>query len=302
MDYLALALGLVLLSVGANYFVDYAVGLAKYLRIQTVVFGAIIVAIGTSLPELIITIGSAFSNNPEIIVGDIMGSNIANVGLVLGLALLLGKISPTHDKLDSKNVLLIVVTLVFVGLLLLRLLFWPIGVLLLGLSGFLILGLAKERDMSMQTPDIKTKNVIINWSVLISCLIGVIVGSQITIDSSLAIAKTLDISVGVVAATIIAIGTSLPELVITLMAIRRKEHGLAVGNVIGSNLFNLVLIGGVGATMSNLSVEVSLRMVVFFLSFALVLYMLASGRLKPNRFYGIALLVSYIIYVVLEYV
>lgn len=239
MDYLTLAFGIAMLVMGASYFVECATSLAKHLRLHVAVFGALIVAIGTSLPELAVTVESAIKGLPDIIIGNILGSNIANIGLAMGTAILLGRISPSQVKLNGNNTLLLILSLIFIGLLQLTLLFWPTGILLLALAGALVFDMAKNREPADDFSDLNIKDHIIACIVLAVSLVGIIVGSQIAVNSSLAIAQALSISVGVVAATMIAVGTSLPELVITIVAIHKKQPGLAVGNVIGSNLFKL---------------------------------------------------------------
>jgi cation:H+ antiporter len=302
MDYLTLAFGLILLVVGASYFVEYAVSLARHLRLHTAIFGAVIVAIGTSLPELVVTVESAIKHAPDIIVGNILGSNIANIGLVLGVALLLGKTLPDQTKLGGKNVLLLVLSLTFIGLIQLKLLFWPAGLLLLLLAAMLVLDMVKNREQTTYSPVLNTKDHIIAWVLIVVSLLGVIVGSQLVVNSSLDIAHALGISAGVIAATMIAIGTSLPELVITITAIKKKQHSLAIGNIIGSNLFNLTLIGGVGAVLIDLNAASSLITSTFFIIFLVLGCLFASRFVKPRRLHGAVLLGLYIIFVVLNYV
>ena len=301
MSYLTFAFGLIILTFGANYFVKYAVGLAKHLGLHVAVFGAVIVAIGTSLPELVITIESALNNQSEIIIGNILGSNIANIGLVLGISLLLGKISLNNVNLNNKNSLLIGLSFLFIGLLWFKMLFWPFGIFLLIIASFLIFDLYKSRNQQIIPPTQKINNLIINSLLLILCLIGVIIGSQIIISSSLSIAETWGVTIGAVAATIIAVGTSLPELAVTLFAIRKKEHGLAIGNIIGSNLFNLVLIGGIGSIITNLSVNISLSMTIFFILFTIAAYLLVKGVVKPKAYHGAILMCIYFLFVIFEY-
>lgn len=302
MDYVSLALGLALLVVGASYFVEYAISIAKHLRLPLIVFGAVIVAVGTSLPELVITIEAALKNAPDIIVGNIIGSNIANVGLVLGVAMLLGRQAPHQKQLGGKNRLLLILTLAFLCLLQLQLLFWPAGLILLTFAGFLIFGFTKDRERQQELSKLNTKNLAPSWIVLAASLAGVIIGSQVAVNAALAIAATLNISAGIIAATVIAVGTSLPELVVTIIAVKKQEHGLALGNVLGSNLFNIVLIGGAGATLSNLSIGLPIVSIAFFLLFAAALYALAAGIVKSAPRYGILLLLLYVIYVGLEYI
>ena len=301
MDYASLALGLTLLVIGASYFVEYAISIAKHMRLPLVVFGAVIVAIGTSLPELVVTIEAALKNSPDIIVGNILGSNIANVGLVLAVAMLMGRTSIRQKRLGGKNRLLLILTLVFLCLLQLRLLFWPAGLALLALAGFLIFGLTKDRNHQQEINKLNTKNLALSWIVLIASLAGVIIGSQVVVNASLAIAQAWQVSAGIIAATIIAVGTSLPELVITIAAVKKREHGLALGNLLGSNLFNIALIGGAGAALANLNVALSVPTIIFFLMFAGALYTVAAGMIKPTPRYGMVLIGLYAVYVVMEY-
>lgn len=299
MDYLTLAVGLTLLILGASYAVEYAIAMAKRMRLHVAVFG-VIVAAGTTLPELAVTVDAVFRNAPEIIVGNIMGSNIANVGLVLGVAILLGRASPNHQRLVNKNALLIVLSLLFTGLLLLGWLSWPSGLLLLGFAAGQIISLSREHE-NLEAPEINRKQTIIGWSILGLSLASVIVGSQMVVGSSLAIATSLGVPTSVVAVTIIAIGTSLPELIITIFAVRKRAQGLAIGNILGSNLINLALIGGIGSLFANLGVAVSPLTLGFFLLFAVLMYLLANGNLRAKRVYGGWLIALYVIFIIVEY-
>lgn len=302
MDYMTLSIGLILLIAGASYFVEYAVAVAKQLRLHVAVFGAVIVAIGTSLPELAITIEAAFDGLPQVVVGNILGSNIANAGLVLGAAILLGRVSLNQETLRTRNNVLFILSLLFLGVLHLKWLFWPAGLLLLVFATVQIIALTKARTPEIEAPKVNKKTVIVGWAILALSLISVIAGSQLAVSSSLAIAEALGISAGAVAATILAIGTSLPELVITILAVRRKQHGLAIGNILGSNLMNLALIGGAGALIANLSVDIPVSTTLFFALFAGTTYLLASGKLKPRRIYGFYLLALYILFVFVEFI
>lgn len=301
MHYLSLALGLTLLVVGASYFVEYAVSIAKRLRLPIGIFGAVIVAIGTSLPELVVTIEAALKNAPDIIVGNIIGSNIANVGLVMGVALLLGRKSLDQKQLGGKNRLLLILTLIFLCLGQLKLLFWPVGFGFLAFAAFLIFGLTKDRKQQRQLIKLDVNNLTLSWIVLAVSLGGIVIGSQVVVHSVLSLAEALNVSAGIIAATVIAVGTSLPELVVTIAAVKKRQHDIALGNILGSNLFNIVLIGGAGAALSNLNVTLSIASITFFLLFALALYALAAGMIRPAPRYGVLLMLLYVVYVCLEY-
>lgn len=300
MVYLALGFGLLLLMFSANYFVKYAATLAQRLGLKKAIFGAVVVAIGTSLPEFTITIEAALNNSPAIVIGNILGSNIANIGLILGVLLLTGKVT-SQTGLKGRSTLLLVISLIFVSTIWLKILSWPIGLILLTVAGFLIFDLSKDRTQQIDIANKSMKSLVIGWLILISSLVGVIISSRVIIESSISIANTLGISVGIIAATIIAVGTSLPELIITLVAIKKKEYELAVGNIIGSNLFNLVLIGGVGAIITNLSTQLTISITIFFILFTVIAHLLSLKRIKTKSIYGVILIALYILYVIIEY-
>ena len=304
MDYVYLTVGLALLVFAANYFVEYATGLARHLRFHVAVFGAVIVAIGTSLPELVVTIESSFEHLPDIVVGNIMGSNIANIGLVLGVAMVLGRIKVGQDRLHIKNTLSLIASLLFISLLALNWLFWPAGLVLLFTAVWLVSDLSRQQ-MPPQLEEVKVskRTLALSWLILAVSLAGVIIGSQVTIDSSLAIARSFDIPVGIIAATTIAVGTSLPELVITLVAVKKRQTDLAIGNIVGSNLFNIVLIGGAGATITSLGTDVSLplALILFFIFFTVMGFILAGGYIRSNRRYGWLLIGMYLVFLLSSY-
>lgn len=289
-----LVLGITLLVTGSNFFVEYSVKIAKYLKINLVMFGAIAVAIGTSLPELGVTIDAGLNKHPEIIVGNIVGSNIANIGLILGTALLLTGIKITYRKLHREAELMLVMSLIFVALMLLGVFNWVYGLIFLIIAGFLIYHLAGHKDSKeIELVDKRGNHFPLNIIVLIGGLAAVLYGSKLTVDSAVSIAGSMGVSLGLIAATLIAVGTSLPELAVTITAAKKKQGGLAIGNIIGSNLFNILLIGGIGSLFGRLDAGLGLGYALFFTLFAFLGYLLAIGKIKPKKLYGIILLIIY---------
>ncbi|MFQ5625408.1 MAG: calcium/sodium antiporter [Methyloligellaceae bacterium] len=261
MVYVTLAAGILLLLFGGDVLVRGAVSLAVKLEIPTLVIGLTIVAFGTSAPELVVSLRSALAGSPGIAIGNVVGSNIANVLLVLGIPALIAATN-CDQPFIKRNMLyvlgasMIFITLCFIG----PLSFWH-GVILFGLMvAFLVESgqrAAQRSDVAMIIGEeaielidgvsgIPTRN----WAIFIFLIIGLValpIGAHLTVTSASAIAMHFGVSEAAIGLTIVALGTSLPELSTTVAAALRGHCGIALGNVLGSNLFNILAIMGLTA-------------------------------------------------------
>lgn len=287
------ALGLLLLVLGADSFVRGASGLAIRFGISPFVVGLVLVGLGTSAPEFSVNLTAAFAGRYQMAIGNVVGSNIANIGLILGVSALIAPLA-VHARLIRIEIPLVIV--VSVGLWLLSL-DGLIGrfdavLLLLGLIGLLVL---IARDSKREPAEVQAElaeaastqaGLKLNLIRLIAGLALLLYGSQRMVDAAVNLATLWGMSELLIGLTIVAIGTSLPELAASAVAAWRGHTDIALGNVVGSNLFNILLILGATAAIHPLPVgDASLRIdLPIMIGFALLLYPMArSGRVVSRN-------------------
>lgn len=307
MLFFTLITGFVLLIAGGELLVRGGVRLARVLGVPPLVIGITIVGFGTSTPELVAAIEAVLAGVPQLAIGNIVGSNIANILFILGIAAVLSPISVTPETVRRDGALLVAtaVLLLIAGLMggLSRLVGIAFIVALIAYMWFLLYrGRVPEEILpdSVQTPkgpwELGTSGVL--------TLIGialVITGGKLLVDGAVELARLLDVSEQVIGLTVVAVGTSLPELATTLMAALRKSPDIALGNVLGSNVYNVLGIGGITALVKPL--PISAQMLRFDLPFvvALSILVVALGLRyeRLGRLTGVLFLVSYAVYVAL---
>lgn len=306
MDVIFLIVGLALLLLGGDFLLKAAVAAAVRWQVPKVVVGMTIVSFATSLPELITSIRAALAGYPDLSLGNVIGSNIANLGFVLGLVLLFTKmdIQKTFYKFDWPivfGVSLLLLFFIYDGTI-----SQTEGVLLLcGLVGVMYYLI---RDQSSVVAEHAAEVVATKswwWIIAFVALgsLGLAFGSQWLVKGAVGLARAFDVSERIIGITLVSIGTSLPELVASGMAIVRKESGISIGNLIGSNLFNILTVLGVTAVIHPLHV-VDDRLLSFdiwvMLGFAFLLLPLVfvPKKLELNWREGIVLSAAYIAYLV----
>jgi len=309
-DYMLLIAGLMLLVFGGDVLVRGAVGLAEKLNIPALVIGLTIVAFGTSAPELFISVKAAFSDASGIAIGNVVGSNIANVLLVMGLPALIAA-SRCDDSGIGRNILVMIgFTVVFMGILATGTITRFFGFLLFSLLLIFLwdqLRTARARkksgeevhDYHEDVPAVPQANLVIAL-LLFAGLATLPLGANLTVDSASSIARSWNVSDAVIGLTIVAVGTSLPELATSLLATIRGSTSIAIGNVVGSNIFNIGSIMGIAAMIKPL--EVGPHIVDFdmwiMLACALVVAILAHWKIKIGKRVGVAMIAFYTTYVV----
>lgn len=312
MDFLLAAVGLAMLLLAGDALVRGAVNLSLRLGIPALVVSLTVVAFGTSAPELLVSVNAVLLNAPGIAVGNVVGSNIANVLLVLGLPALFATMHMKTCDTRKSYVMMILASVLFIVLCFLGPLRWWHGLILLaGLA--LMLGdqlraaLAHRRADAVAPSAAPLEGAVPDmrwWKITIFLVIGLIglpLGADILVDASTRIARAWGISETVIGLTLVAVGTSLPELATTVMAALRRQADVAMGNVIGSNMFNLLGIMGIAALVGPIPVEDA------FLHFDLWVMLGASLVLAPfvmlrwsmTKGWGIALTGLYALYLVL---
>lgn len=304
---LALVVGLALLTKAADAFVEGSVRLAVALRVSPVVIGAVIVGFGTSAPELLVSALASRGGNLDIAVGNIVGSNIANLSLVLGLAAAIAAITVDSSVLRREVPLTVGATLLFALLLtggLSRLDGIVLVAALAGALTWLLRGsrpagneeLSVETVAEFETEEPHRTGVEVVRTLL--GLVGTIAGAQLLVTGAVRIAEEIGLSEAFIGLTLVAVGTSLPELVTAVVAARRRAHDLIVGNVLGSNLFNNLAVGGVAALVGPGSLDdgdVAGRAAVVMLVVTLLAVAGAATGRSLTRRKGVALLGVYVL-------
>ena len=297
-----LLIGLVMLCFGGNWLVSGGVAIAKKFRISNLVIGMTIVAYGTSTPELAASIAAA-GDHSAIILGNIVGSNIANVGMVIGVAAILAPLAIQKSVLRKEIPIMLGVTALLVLLSIDGELSQYDGLLLLiGLGIFAVYtfrNVLKQREKSKADSDSGKNNIYLKSIGLIG--IGIIVlyiGAILTVDNAVIIATEFGLSEKIIGLTVIAVGTSLPELITSIIAIRKGHTDIGIGNIIGSNIYNILMIMGVGASLGGILITADVYvdyaiMIVFSIS---LLIGLKTHIIKKPM--GIILATGYILYLI----
>jgi len=297
-----LLIGLVMLCFGGNWLVNGGIDIAKKFRISNLVIGMTIVAFGTSSPELAASIAAA-GDHSAIILGNIVGSNIANVGMVIGVAAILAPLAIQKSVLRKEIPIMLGVAALLVLLSIDGELSEYDGILLLiGLGIFVVYtfrSALKQREKSKDDTNSGKNNVYLKSIGLIG--IGIIllyIGAILTVDNAVVIASEFGLSETIIGLTVIAIGTSLPELITSIIAIRKGHSDIGIGNIIGSNIYNILMIMGVGASLGGVLITADVYvdyaiMIIFSLS------LLIGLKTKIiNRTMGIILAAGYGLYLI----
>ena len=292
---LLLAIGFVMLVRGADWFVDGASGIATKLKIPQLVIGLTIVAMGTSAPEAAVSITAALKGSAEITIGNIVGSNILNILIILGLSAIVTPLAVAKSiKVDIPVVIAITGILLWMGYdgtvsMLEGLLLLIIFALYIG---YLMYGAFKERNEN----DEEVKELSMVRAIVLSIVgLGFIIwGSDIAVDAATSLAKIFGLSERFIGLTIVALGTSLPELFTSVSAARKGNADIAIGNIVGSNIFNILFVVGLSAMVVPVPFAEGFRFDTIVATLAAVLLLLCVLKNKKlNRWAGILMLLSY---------
>ena len=302
-----LALGISLLYFSGDWLVDGSTSLARHMKVKPFVIALTLVAFGTSAPELAISVHSALKGYEGITLGNIVGSNIANVLFALPLAFLI-KIPNKCDLKSIDHFYLLISTFIYIFIILFAGSFNKISgllMLLLLLSYLaLILYEASKGLRNIDTEDIE-KNVSFKKSILFSILglVGIIVGAQVLVKGAVITASSFGVSETIIGLTVVALGTSIPEVVTSMVAAYRGQIGFVLGAILGSNLFNLLAITGIASIITAINTSNVLDKIdIYYLIFSTIIFILISLLLKYlNKKLIFVVLISYFIYVVFIY-
>lgn len=295
-----LIVGMALLIKGADFFVDGASSIAKALKVPTLIIGLTLVSIGTSLPEASVSINSSLVNMNDMSVGNVVGSNIFNTLLILGLSSVLIVLAIDSDmkKFDIP---------IMVGVYSLTILFsfvitpnvldvWE-GIIFLAIFitylVFLVLR-AKKQSLPKEQEEIKNKPIWLSIILVIVGGAGIIFGGDLVVNNAATMAKALGMSEALVGLTIVSVGTSLPELVTSVVAAIKKENDIAIGNIVGSNIFNMVFILGMSATISPILVSNSTLIdMLVMLATGIFTAIISFTCKKMHKWQGVVMMLAY---------
>ena len=285
MEYLLLLIGFVLLIKGADFFVDGSSSLARIMKVPSVIIGLTIVAMGTSAPEASVSVNAALAGSNDIAISNVIGSNLFNGLVVVGVCAFMAGFKTNPEILKRDMPLNIIVTAILCIMLLDRHINHIEGIILLismaVYIAVMVISALKNRETADECKILSLPKSLI---FIIGGLIAVIFGGTLVVDNACLIAKDFGVSENFIGLTIIAIGTSLPELVTSITATRKGDSGLALGNAIGSNLFNILFILGMSATICPLNVlSESIIDCIILLVSAVILYVFARTTKTMNR-------------------
>jgi len=295
---LEFTVGLVILVKGCDIFIDGASGIATKMGISEHMIGLTIVALATSLPELAVSSIASYNQEAGIAIGNIIGSNISNICLVLGIAAII-MILKTDKQTIEDTFFMLAVTILFIGLILLdHTLNRYDALLFLLLYSYFIYRLYKSHKKKANPLTIKKEGVLKESLCIILGASGLILGAHFLVESGVGIAQLLGVPSAIIGLTMIALGTSLPELSSTITAALKKRYGIAVGNVIGSNIINILLVLGISGLINPLSIGKKIFISAPFLIGVSVLTLFFI-RKKIGRKQGYILIFLYVIFIAL---
>ncbi|MEG2789026.1 MAG: calcium/sodium antiporter [Romboutsia sp.] len=311
MSYILLIVGFILLIKSADFFVSGASSVAKALRIPTIIIGLTIVAFGTSAPEAAVSVTAALKGNNDIAIANVVGSNIFNLLAVIGIAAV---IKPVKVQ---KTTILKEFPFILLSSLVLLILSHDVrfqgysqneltrsdGLMLLALFSIFMyylleMAITSKEEMPIEQGNPKSS---IPKSLIISLvgIVGIIFGGQIVVDNATVIALSLGMSENLVGLTIVSIGTSLPELVTSVVAAKKGESDIAMGNVVGSNIFNILFVLGISSFINNIAVHPIVFVDMFvMLIVSILVYIFATTKKEVNKIEGSLMILTYLAYMV----
>lgn len=310
-----LIVGAVLLSFGANYLTDGASAVAKRLHLSEFIIGATIVAVGTSMPELVVSVMSAISGNSEVSIGNVVGSNIFNIYAILGITCLVTPIAVSRENL-RRDIPIHIFVAALLCILALDGSIWERGENLLGRGdgilllllyvGFLWLMIAggrksPEAQPTTMEPEDRIAPVWLSVAMIAGGLVGLVWGADMFLDGAITLARRVGLSEAVIGIVLVAVGTSLPEFFASFVSALKGKSGIALGNLVGSNIANILLILGTSATIAPLrlgNVTMVDMGVMFSTSVALLAAALLFGRGRIGRVEGAFFFAIYVIYTI----
>ncbi|ALT69795.1 calcium/sodium antiporter [Methanobrevibacter millerae] len=299
-QFILLIVGFVLLIKGSDFFVDGSSNIASILKIPTLIVGLTIVAFGTSAPEAAVSITSSLSGNNALAVSNVIGSNLFNMMLIIGLCALLRELKIGRDVLNKDLPFLVVITAILSGFIIIG---WSISrvegiilfLLIIGYVSYLVYSAKNTKEAQIvEKPKMSLLRSIIY---IVGGVAGIIIGADFVVDSASYIAIAFGMSETLVGLTIVAIGTSLPELVTSLTALKKEENQLIIGNVIGSNIFNILFVLGASSIISPITINPNMIVdIALMLGVTILFFIFGKTQDKYDKKEGFILVALFIAY------
>ena len=298
MSFILLLIGFLLLIKGADYFVDSASAIARKFHIPSMIIGLTIVSIGTSLPELSVSLTSALIGKNDLAVANVVGSNIFNMLMGLGVTSIISKLPIEKNTIENDIPFLNIIGSILLMMMLNLTLNRFEGILLIGLLiGFLfyiIKPVLNNKEESNEESKLSFKTILLG----ILGVVGIILGGDMVVDSASNIAKMFGMSQNLIGLTVVALGTSLPEFVTSVIAGIKGENEIAIGNIIGSNIFNILMILGISSIISPIVISfISVIDIMFMIAIGILLYVFVVKSKTLKRYQGIVFIFLYIGYI-----
>ncbi|QJA07746.1 calcium/sodium antiporter [Romboutsia sp. CE17] len=316
MSFLILIIGFIFLIKGADIFVEGAASIARKFNVPSMIIGLTIVAMGTSAPEAAVSITSSLAGQNDMSVANVVGSNFFNILMVLGVSSIIAKLPVQKDTIKKDAPFLIIVStlLLLFGL---NLKISRIeGVILLALFTYFLIDTIKsakkssnksDSDEIAATSDIEVSDEVSMPKTILVCIVGIVgivLGGDMVVNSATSIATSFGMSANLVGLTIVAVGTSLPEFVTSIVAIKKGETEIAIGNVIGSNIFNILFVLGLATTIYPITISMfALIDVIFMVAITVLLYLFMKkdySLVKKQGFIFVAVYIAYMIYTIIR--
>lgn len=303
MDYILLVIGFLLLIKGADFFVDGSASVAKKLRVPSMIIGMTIVAMGTSAPECAVSIAASVKGSNTMAISNVIGSNIFNLMIVCGACALFAPLAVKVSTLKQEFPLSILAAILLLGMGYMGMSINRVeGIILIVIFVLFLVWMVWAAKKARNNTEVEEIETLSGWKCLVYIvggLIAIIIGGDVVVDSASAIAAAFGLSQTLIGLTIVACGTSLPELVTSLVAAKKGETDMALGNVIGSNIFNILLVLGVAATVSPMVVlKDNLIDDIILIAVSILVWIFAWRKKELNRIHGVIMIIIYAAYVV----
>lgn len=300
MMYVLLILGFVLLVKGADFFVDGASSVAKLLKIPSVIIGLTVAAMGTSAPEAAVSISAGIAGNSDIALSNVVGSNMFNLLVVVGVSAVICPMV-TEESILKRDIWwsLGATAALFVAMLDMKITRVEGILLLCGIITYIVILVRSALKNRTQGEEVKTMSPLKSVLCIVGGLAAVVIGGDLVVDNAVLIAKAIGMSETFIGLTIVAMGTSLPELVTSIVAAKKGDSGLALGNVVGSNIFNFMFIVGAASAITPINASGILLIDVAIIAVStMVVYVFCRTGKKTTRLEGLACLAIYAAYAV----
>lgn len=309
MDYIFLLTGFLLLLLSGDFLVRGSVSLAGHFKVSKLVIGVVVVSFGTSAPELVVSLDAALKGHPDIAIGNVIGSNIANIALVLGLTAIILPIKVKKKAIHFDwAVMMGISILLFVFSLNFELQFYEGIIFIAVLGAFIFRSIYKSRKENLKSLEesIKPKhNLFVSFLLVALASVGLIYGADFLVKGASSIATKMGVDERIISVTVIALGTSLPELATSIAAAIRKELDIFIGNIIGSNIFNILAILGFTSIIKSIDINpMVLKFDIYWMlgiSLLLFIFILPLRKAMVTRWKGLVFVGIYLTYIYLVF-